>query len=88
MSSQTPDHFDSRGEFSAFILRCAIRDRESFLEAVRHTGHADIITETELELNAMHERLESLEKRSKPASKEPKVSRKGSTIQFGPRRGR
>lgn len=62
---RTPRHFDERG-FSRYILQCALRDRETFLEALTPPyGEPDAerrrdIEETKAEIDAMRNRLQRL----------------------------
>ena len=65
MQKKTPSHMSSN-QFTRYIYTCAIRDRESYLEAIaRCADMADAIKETKEELEAMENRLADFDKRNK-----------------------
>lgn len=56
-----PKHFDSTLEFRVYILECAVRDRETFLEAIECMDSAeDLRDETYAELREFRRRIKLL----------------------------
>ncbi len=67
-----PKNFNSAAHFAEYILECAERDREAFLEAMTCCGTSEptkenqhAIEETEAELREMRQRLTALRRRNR-----------------------
>jgi len=68
--ARAPKHFRNMDEFRSYVVLCAIRDREGFLDAVggeygKHDeSNAKIIMETREELKTMYVMYEEYERKS------------------------
>jgi len=57
-----PEHFDSAAHFARYILECAERDREAFLDAMTSSGHPlseddqTAVDQTKVELREIRKR--------------------------------
>jgi uncharacterized membrane protein len=62
--SAFPKHFPNVLDFDEYVLRCAIRDREAFLDGLeRLPDYAGIAKETRAEIEAMHRRVASVRRK-------------------------
>lgn len=71
MAKRTPKHFCNAKEFDAYILGCAIRDREGFLDSLAGCDGPEFpefqqaARETRAEITAMQERQSLLQAKLK-----------------------